>query len=309
MYRTLPTFALALTFGGLCGCDDRSTGNPVSMPVTTAPAEKPLPVIDAATLKPDEPTPVHPGFATGRVLGADGKPIALPDVRIEIVHVGLLDDGRDSKTTSAVEARPADGVYVARLKPGTYLQPTGRIEFSFNRNRYRLPLSLRPPEAKRQDAADGVMQDFVWKLDGNRPGEKGDKTRPESWIGGSISPEYQSYRRDLNRTLRPPPVGTKVVFALVPTTPLADGSKGAPRTAIRTYNPTFTGLNDPMIVDLPLAFWEVQGEEIYPDGGRQPVLFLQQDGTWKDRVTGTFEADLARSALKPVSITFTRKDQ
>ena len=303
------SFASAVLVSIAIGCDDRAPINSVPPPVAaTLPAEKPLPTIDQTTLKAEDPTPAHPGFATGRVFGADGKPITLPGVRIEVIQTGLLDDSVNSKVTVPVEAR-SDGVYIGRLRPGTYQQPTARIEFAFNKNQYRLPLTIRPPEARRQDASEGVAQDFIWKLEGPKPGDKGEKNRPESWIGGSIYPEYRSFRTDLRRVVQSPPPGTKILFTLIPKSPLADGSEGKTRTAIRTYNATNTSLNDGVIVDLPLAFWEVRGEEMFPDGKRSGLLFLQSDGAWGDSVTGTFEADLAQSSLKGVKVLFTRREQ
>ncbi|QOV87570.1 hypothetical protein [Humisphaera borealis] len=301
------TMVLMVVWVG-CGCEERTPINPVPPPATaTAPAEKPLPKIDATSIPLQEPTPAFPGFAAGRIFRTDGKLIDDPSLRVEVLQTGLLDDSVNTKVSQPIDARP-DGVYVGRLQPGTYQQPSARIEFSYNKNQYRLPLTPRPPEAKRQDASEGVSQDFVWKLDGQRPGDRGDKLRPETWIGGSIYPEYRSFRPDLKRVVQAPPPGTKVIFTLIPKTPLPDGTQAKTRTAIRNYNATNTSLNDGIIVDLPLAFWEVRGEEVFPDGSRSPLLFLLTEGAWADSVTGTFQADLARSALKPVTVTFTRRE-
>lgn len=300
--------ALSLVVCG-AGCEDRPRYKPEPATVpATAPAEPETPKIDVAKLKPGDPTPAFPGFATGRVVNVEGKPITQDGIRLEVILGGLLDETQ-GRVTLPVEPGP-DGVYIKPLKPGTYLLPTARIEFPFNGKQYRLPLSTHGPALRRQEASEGVVQDFIWKLSGPRPGQKGDKGRPDTWIGGTIYPEYRSYRQDLGRVIKSPPAGTKVEFTLNPKSPLADGSLDKPRVAIRLYNPTQVALHDPAIVDLPLAMWEVRGEEVFPDGTRRPVQFLQSDNrTWGDSVTGTFEADLAESALRPVHITFTRREQ
>lgn len=302
----LITFIACSALAALIGCNDPAVKYPSEAPATTQTSEAEMPRLPS--LKPEEPTPAIPGFAVGRVFGFDGKPITLADARIEIIAGGILDDGSNMRVNTPILVG-RDGSYMERLKPGAYMQPTGRIEFTFKNRQYRLPLTPRPPEAKRQDSAAGLAQDFIWKLEGPRPGDKGDRNRPETWIGGTINPIYQTYRDDLKRPVKSPPPGSKVVFTLLPKSPLADGSEGKPRTATRHYNPTTTGLTDAPIVDVPLAYWEVRGEEILPDGSKSSLLFTVDGRSWQESVAGSFQADLNESALKPVEIYFTRKDQ
>jgi len=310
MHCKLPfvRFVATVASGFVCstGCEEPPRPSPEVPVVATAPAEAAMPTIDVSSLTLKDPTPAFPGFATGRVMDEQGKPIAVEGVRISVMQTGLLDETQ-AKVEIPVEPNES-GVYVARLKPGTYLQPKARIEFTFNGNRYRLPLSPHGGMHKRQEASEGVVQDFVWKLEGPRPGETADKSRPETFIGGTITPEFRSFRSDLKRVIKSPPHGTKVQLTLIPKSPLADGSSGQARVVNRLYNPTQTALIDAPILDLPLAMWEVRGEEIFPDNTRSPLLFLNTDNSWRETVSGTFSADLAASALKPVLITFTRKE-
>lgn len=291
------------------GCDQPAP-TPIPPPdrPATGPATEPSPpVIDSAALKPDDPTPAAPHYLVGRVLGADGKPVALDGVRMEVQVNGFLADSLASITETVEVNR--DGTYVKKLRKGTYRQPTARIEFPFRRATYRLPLVPVRGVSGQQESADGIVQDFVWRLTGPRPGVRAEKNRPDTWLGGSAVLEYHSLRPDVGRVVRPAPAGTKVVITLTPTGPLADGSAGKPIQVTRTYNPTDTALNDALVVDLPLAHYQIAAEEQFPDGRRQPMLLGQRNGAWADQTAGTFAPDLPRSGLGQVAIVLTRRER
>ena len=316
-----PAAAVAAVLLALAAGCDRQTATPIpppDRPATAPAAEPPPPKIDPAALKPTDPTPATPGYLVGRVLGADGKSVALPGVRIEVQVGGFLASNLAS-VTETFEAGP-DGVYVKKLRPGTYRQPTARIEFPFRDKTYRLPLvPVRGGQSGsgggsgggggQQESADGLVQDFAWRLSGPRPGVMFDKQRPDTWIGGAAAIEYHSYREDLRRVIRPAPAGTKLVLTLAPQGPLADGSAGKPIVVTRAYNTTDTAVDDARVVDVPLAYYEINGEEHFPDGRKQPLLLMQPDRRWGDKVAGTFAADLPNAALRPVGIVISRRER
>lgn len=293
------------------GCDDSGTKPqpvpvPTSGPAKTAESEPPIPVVNTAALKMSDATPVQPWFAVGRVMMPDGKPISRPGVRIDIEVTGMQDETSRS-ATDRVEPQPG-GLYLKRLKAGSYRPPTGRVEFPFNDKTYRLPLTPARDVGAYQDAREGVSQDFVWRLSGLRQGSTKDLTKPDCWIGGSIYAEYVGFRNDLGRNTHLAAPGTRVVFTLTPRGPLADGTEGQPIVIDRAYDATLTSLDNPVLPDLPLAFWQVSAVEKTPDGHTEKLLFQQVDHKWADQVEGTFEPDLSRAGLKQATIRFARRD-
>jgi hypothetical protein len=289
------------------GCDDPPRRPPPPDTRPAEPAEKPFEPIDFAALAPTDPTPARPGHAVGRILGPDGKPLRAPGVRIEVTVAGVREDAQT--VNLKFEAKP-DGTYVRKLDNGTYTSVAARIEFPFDDHTYRLPLVPVNGSDPRQDAAVGVVQDFAWKLTGLRPGARPEAERADPWLGGSIHASYVSVNRAEHRAVRSAPQGSVVRFTLTPTGPLADGRRGDPVLVARRYEASGTGLDRPLLTDLPLAKFALTGVEERPDGSRGPLMFLQSDGqTWAESVEGTFPPDLARAALEPQMIHFTRQDR
>jgi len=310
--------ALSYVLAGwvLTGCDDgpHTTPPPTSQPTaTTTPAA--FHPVDFASLKPTEPSPHRPGFVVGRILGPNGKPVTLKGGAIEVQRIELQMNGvlnaDASDANLRFEADP-DGTYMRKLQSGTYNAPTGRIEFRFQDRTFRLPLVPILNEDRPgtpYESANGVVQDFAWRLTGPRPGSPKDEEKPDSWIGGSIYADYVNIRAAERRTIRTAPLGTKILFTVTPKSLLADGTTGKPITLERKYKGLGTELDLPLLRDLPLAQLELRGVEIFPDGKQQSLLFLQKDGkSWTESVSGTFLPDLDKASIEPVRVKFTRKE-
>lgn len=159
-----------------------------------------------------------------------------------------------------------------------------------------------------QESSIGVAQDFVWRLNGMRPGPLKDEERPESWIGGCLYPDYVSFRPDIKRNVPAAPLGTRVFFVFTPIGGKPDDSLGELVVAERRFEGAGTSLYHPFIHDVPLERFTITGFEILPDGKRKPLLFLKPDSKWGDSMQGTFPANLRTSTLEPLRFLFTRSE-
>ena len=56
----------------------------------------------------------------------------------------------------------------------------------------------------------------------------------------------------------------------------------------------------------PLAIYALTAVEQTPDGKSRPLLFLDTDGKWREKIEGTFQPDLDKHWLDVVKVTFTR---
>ena len=286
------------------GCDQGAPVSPDIGPPSSAPSTAPAtePTSQPAVGADGQTLPI-PGYAVGRVMGADGKPITLKGARIELRFLG------SSEPETRMEVGP-DGFYKKELKSGRYLMPAGRIEFPFGDRTYSLPLTpTRPDDPAIGDAHEGIVRDFVWKLTGARdlPREaaKPDPRDPAAWIGGTVYASYDSLPQ--GRPIAPPPTDTLAIFTFTPRGALADGSTTKPIVVERGFDISRSQLEVPQISDLPLAWWTVTAIEKLPDGRTTAMEFRQPDGTWKPSIEGTFDHDLQKDLLKPIEIQFTRK--
>lgn len=294
-------FVLAALGLGCGDPDSRKTSKPPDEPATRRAETPPAggPVRDKRT---------KPGYFVGRVLGADGNAISAPGAKVTVTLVGVGDAARDHVTVLA-EVQP-DGTFEKKLPAGTYLKCTGTVDVPFDGRPYRF--DLHPVTELHGDvrSSEGIVQDFVWKLTGLRPGNtREDQTKGEIWYGGQIKMVYMAYRADLRTGVPQAPPGTRVILTVTPTSPLADGSKGEPIEFERGWDGSI-GLDNAILPNLPLAMVSVRGEEILPDGRRQKLLLLKvQRGRsiWGESVEGTFPPDLDHAKVKGVEILFTRQ--
>ena len=302
--RVRALLAVLVATSGLVGCD--SSDPPKSAENDHKSTTKPSRAGAEESGSSRRDPRAKPGYAVGRVLGQDGKPISVPEARIAISFVGVArDPDRDVPAKCYPDVGP-DGNYEKKMEEGIYISAAGVVEFPFNGKQFRLALDPVRPFEGRVESSAGVVQDFVWKLSGPRPGfRQPDPSQRGQWFGGALIAEYVAYRDDLKKSIPTPPQGTQVVFSLTPTTPLADGRKGEVVTFKRTYIGS-SGVSNPVLADVPLAMYTIRGEEILPDGRKANILFLDVDGKWKDSTGGTFDSNLERASLDPVKFKFTR---
>ena len=207
---------------------------------------------------PNTPTSEQPGTVYGTAVDTQGRPLA--DVKVWV---------EPELTTGMVQTRTdASGTYRVPDLPGVPYSVRAFHEVDFEGRRYCLRLAM--PSLSDYDSfsakSAAVKRDFVWKLTGPVP-----EFTPEmeAFWGGNLSlvPEGRVS-------------GTTVEVTLTPTTPLVDGSTGAPIT--RTFQPTHDGDNL-KLNDVPLARYRVTGR-ITHAGGTQPLHFGKDtSGTWADQ--------------------------
>lgn len=171
-----------------------------------------------------------------------------------------------------------NGAYKQRLVAGQFRFGRGRIKVKFGDTVYTFDLvPVGPNWAKSQDAADGIVQDFVWKPTGLREtyGAKPDPNNATHWHGLNIGMRFQTYRSDTGKPPTVLPAGTKLVFTLKPTSKSIDGRDLKPITVERDW----TNNRNDDINDLPPANYELTGIAKLPDGTTRPIL-LQGAGDY-----------------------------
>lgn len=269
------------------------------------------PTTRSSKVFPDDPGPPgvrQPGWAKGRVVGEDGKPVAVERAKVFVVVTGVGSKTGES-VRYTVDVGP-DGTYAQKLVAGSFFPIIGQIDVPFNGRAF--PFDLEPVRPKGEDpepstdAAKGLVQDFVWKLSGPRPGVRADQTAPATRYGGAIVAQYAAYRQDLERAVPNPPPGTTVTFTATPAGRLADGRDGQPKSFGPRRYAGPTGLEDKVMMDLPLAVYKLKGVEQTPDGRTRNLLFLDKDLEWREEIEGSFVPDLDKHWLDVVKVTFTR---
>lgn len=275
---------------------------PPPAPPATTPASAP------ATGPSTGPTDVPPqgvraGWLIGRIRREDGEPIDGSQVTMQVSIRGIGDNGEPITLTPKVEA---DGTYQVMLPRGTYRQPSGQIDFSFNQDFYRSDLHPVQANGSRLSSADGIRQDLVWKLSGLRAGQTADPDSPTPWYGGTIFLVYNAFRPDLNRNVAPPPDGTQIVLTLKPVGQLPDGRERKPLSFTRQYNALKVAVQDRAIPDVPLAVYELTMHEVLPDKTEQKLLIQNPSRQWVESVKGTFAPDRENKRVEPQTVQFSR---
>lgn len=215
-------------------------------------------------------------YAIGRVTFEGGKPITgeIDDYIISI-H-GVSEAGEKVSYTPIVK----NGTYKQKLVPGQFRFGTSKIKVRFGEQVYAFDLvPVGRNWNKNQDAAEGIVQDFVWKPTGLREtyGAKPDPNNATHWHGMNVGMRFQTWRSDTNKTPTRLPEGTKLIFTLKPTSKSIDGRDLKPITIEREWR-SKEGSNDDLN-DLPAANYELTGIAKLPDGTTRPIL-LQGPGVY-----------------------------
>jgi hypothetical protein len=210
------------------------------------------------------------GFAAGRVAMADGKPITAPGAAITVSIGGVSEAGERVQYHPVIKP---DGTYRQKLAPGQYSFGRGGVEVQFEGQTYRFALEPVGVEwNKNRDAAEGITQDFVWKVTGERPSSDHDVNKHTNWYGGSIGVRFATYRNDIGKAPAPLPEGTPVTFTLKPTSATrVDGSPTQAITLERKFDARWNQCD--ALNDIPPAFYELTGVAKLADGATKPLLF------------------------------------
>jgi hypothetical protein len=200
----------------LSGCDEKKSDTPAAN--GSAPAA--TPTADAK----------QAGVIVGTGTTQDGRPIKSFSGSVS---------GYNSKSGERVSTNfdGADGKYKCNVGPGQFaLRAWTDVEYEGHKYR----IDLCPKDNKgllfKHDTTDGLVKDFVWKLDGFRPGaDERTDDRYYSHFGGSVmlygEGRGAQYHADvLNDYSAKPqeaiPADATIEVTLTPDGPLIDGSTG-----------------------------------------------------------------------------------
>jgi hypothetical protein len=234
-----------------------------------------------------------------------GKPITSPGAKLSVQIAGV-----SSKSGEKVYYNPAvkpDGSYEQKLVDGSYQFTGARIDIPFNNKQFSFALEPVGDDRSDREAAQGIVQDYVWKLRGLRPGYAPDESNFTHWHGGSVNMSFQLYREDLKKAVNKAPGGTKCVFTLTPKGKLIDGSEGKVLTFTREFDTVLTGLKNSYLHDVPIGLYTVKGEEISPDGSKKPLAMEQQYGKYGETADVEF-APGSSAGVWPPNIGFSRNE-
>ncbi len=241
----------------------------------------------------DSPAPVKAegGYIVGRVLGQDGKPIAVAsDIAINVY--GVSEAGERVQYSPAVKA---DGTYKQKLVPGAFR--AGRSLVKVRHGEHEFDYELTPQGNlwnKDRDSAEGIEQDFVWNMTGQRTSDKPDLNNHTHWYGMNMGVSFSIWRDDLKKASARPVDGTTFVFTLKPQSKLVNGEDGKELTIERAWRGNdITPIDD--LNDLPPASYEITAIAKLPDGTTKPVL-LQGAGDYPNYKPSA-KAPLAKDSI------------
>ncbi len=176
-----------------------------------------------AALKP------KPNYVIGRCVNMKGQPLA--NVRMFFKGV-TLQGGQNTETLTKTKA---DGSYSMRVPQGMY---SVYAEHSVDANEqiYKFQLEALDGDSDTQDSTEGVVEDFVWKIQGLRPGQKAKATSEREWnyayYGARVYPNtYRSHGKypnleDETSLSKTYPADSQLEITLEPEGALIDGSTG-----------------------------------------------------------------------------------
>ena len=246
-----------------------------SAPATSQPAGQPATGASKTAAKP--------GWVTGTVSDAAGRPLTVARDQVVVRVTGDLKDGQAYK---GIQPLDANWRFAAQVPAGSFTA-AGFVKVNFAGKEFWLPLDpVGGPTL--QDSAKGVVKDLQWKLSGVKAGQ--DPANPYSYYGSFIFMLYQG------GTL---PDGAKVTFTATPLTPLADGSQGKPLTFQATAQELKKGKN---LIDIPLARYQLTGEVTMPDGSRKKALISGATGPATPAQEFTFTPNSMGEGLEGVSL-------
>jgi len=244
--------AAMIAAGLLSGCGDSDTTDASASAVSSTPLK------------------AEGGYIVGKVLGQDGKPIAVAE-DIALSVYGVSEAGE--KVSYSPGVKP-DGTYKQKLVAGSYRMGRAIVKVKFGEHLFNFELTPKGNlYNKDRDAKDGIEQDYVWNMTGQHTTDQPDPNNHTHWYGMNIGMRFSGWRNDINKAPTVPPDGTKLIFTLKPLTKLVNGEDGKELTIEREWQskayPQSADLND-----LPPASYEVTGVAKLPDGSTKTILLL-----------------------------------
>jgi hypothetical protein len=207
----------------------------------------------------------QPGYVVGRVTMPAGNAIAVAGASVTVFIRGV--SYQSGQNVSFAVSPNTDGSYAQRVPDGSY-RVAAQIEVTFLGERFRLDLQPNGPRVGDRDSAPGIVQDFIWFVQGRRQDADAGTADPFDYFGAYATMRFNFYRDDIGRSVEAGPPGTRILFTLTPLGPRIDGQ---PAETL-TYELAYDALGSDTLLDIPIAPYSVTGIEITPDGRNTPLL-------------------------------------
>lgn len=214
--------------------------------------------------------PLH---ATGVIVDNRGKPIDMPGAKLTVAVYGQVKLG--DRQSRSPEVGP-DGRYDAQIEEGKF-SVEAWIRLDYDGMHYKLfldPLEGVVSRQMRNEAAEGIVTRFRWRIHGARPGANDPKS-PYSFYGGQVRVAVKSFEKETPL----PPDDAILSMKFAPDGPLIDGSAGEAfeKTCTIAELRAFD-----TIPDVPLGRWIATGTLQRKGEPRKKLACLGEDGQPKE---------------------------
>lgn len=270
-------------FAGGCG-EDEAQGEAKTEAKTDGTASTPA------------PAKAQPNVITGRVTMADGKVITTKGAKLSVSVSGVSAAGEKVGFNPAVKD---DGTFKQKVPDGSYRVQYGKITVPYNGESFMFDLEPQGDDyASDRDPADGIVQNFVWRVTGPRlmyKDSKLDVGNHTHWNGMNVGIRAEGYRNDIGKPPVLPPDGTKLTLTLTPAGNKKglDGSDLKPVVYEREHSSQYIGSQD--LNDFLPGDYELSGVATLPDGTKKPILFSDKDNYPK--YTGSAKINLIKDGI------------
>jgi hypothetical protein len=238
-------------------------------------------VLCSVRLSADEPKakvdagPAEAGVIKGTATTADGRPVK---------SFGGSISGFSTVSGQRLQASidGADGKYRTEVGAGQFASRAW-ADVEYNGRKYRV--DLHPADDKggliKQDTKPGVVRNYIWKLDGFRPGadaRSDDRTYAHYGASINLNPEghgveyWSGIKRDYQHKPEPKiDENATVELTLTPDGPLIDGSEGKP--VVLTLKPAnIKGYMDRILRgSIPIGRYKATARAIGADGSKRAL--------------------------------------
>jgi hypothetical protein len=205
----------------------------------------------------------QPGVLSGKVVDSQGNPLGDVDVSVKELN------GAFSQDTTTDD----QGNYSMQVDDGNY-SVDATINTEYNGQFYRLTLHPEDGDNTTEEpSSEGIVEDFVWKISGPRPGVDPNSDDGADHYGGSIQHIYLGDPAAGLYNTTQLPEGSAIEITLVPDGPLMDGSEGETISVECTIssNSVTGGDTGCWIYDIPLGQYAVTANAATPDGASVPL--------------------------------------
>lgn len=183
-----------------------------------------------------------------------------------------------------------DGTFKLKLPQGLFYPPRATMTFSFEGKNYFADLDPVNPVQGTRNGTEGIVQNFVWRITGPKPGALNpDVNNATHWFGFTTPVLFMPYADDTQKSPKPLVEGTRLVWTLKPTSKLIDGTEAKTLTIERVWRDRSYREID-ALNDVPPANYEVSAVTITPDGTTKIMrLYNMDDRLYKPTTTLTLK--------------------